>query len=349
MDKITKGLIITFPYATYIKDTNKSIIIKSRNFKTISNKKMLLIEDKIGLGIIELEDPEPIDLIKFKKLFNKHLITEADRILWWKNYTTLYKFNISYFKKFSKVILLDYGNGPQVTINITNILYKNIFIGTSGFIVAQNKYPFNSVEINYSFYKYPTSKFIENLSKLNLTYSIKVNQIITHYKQLLDVEQLWLDFYNIFIPIKHKIKCFLFQFSSRFIPNENTFNKIKNFSKLLNKDHTYVFEFRNDKWFTKENIEIINRLDILVCSLYAFNANFFNILNKTFYIRFHGNTKMFRGSYNNDQLTLIYNYIKKNRISNSYVYFNNTMQNAAFQNAITFTDFFNIINLPLPS
>lgn len=46
------SLIITYPYGTLIKESLKKIIVKSINIKSITNHKLLLIENKLGLGII---------------------------------------------------------------------------------------------------------------------------------------------------------------------------------------------------------------------------------------------------------------------------------------------------------
>lgn len=344
------GLIITYPYGTYIKNKKKNIIVKSKKFNTISNCKMLLIEDKVGLGIIILDDPYQINLNQFKKLYPDHLITDSDRKTWWPNYKILYVYNIINIKIFTKPILLDYKSGPQVTIYMHNIIFKNIYIGTCGFIVKQQQYKLNSVEINTTFYKYPTDKLILNLSKLNLIYSIKVSQIITHFKQLLNVEKLWKSFYKLFDPIKLKIKCFLFQFNDKFLPNFNTLNKIKKFSKLLDNKHHYVFEFRNEQWFNQTYIDYINNLGIKFCSLFSPHVNLHvNLLTKyqnIFYLRLHGTLEeMYKGKYTNAQLSKIYDYIKYNQIHESYIYFNNTDDDNAITNSITFYNKFNTINI----
>jgi hypothetical protein len=94
MNNFTKGLIITYPYASYINNDQKKIIVNSKHFKTISNQKMLLIENKIGLGIIILDNPYEINLNEFKKLSKYHLITDEDREKWWKGKKILYVFII---------------------------------------------------------------------------------------------------------------------------------------------------------------------------------------------------------------------------------------------------------------
>lgn len=345
INNIKKGLILTYPYGSYIINKTKKIIVKSKKFTSISNISLLLIENKIGLAIIELDDPKKINLSEFKKMYKYHKITEEDRLLWWPNYKILHVYKIKKLYIFNKPILLNYGPGPQVTINLDNISLKHIYIGTSGFYPSIGDYNLNSVEINNTFYKFPTTSLINHLDKLNLVYSIKVNQIITHYKQLKNVSTLWNDFYKSFDQIRNKVKCFLFQFNEKFIPNENNFKKIKKFSKKLNRQYKYVFEFRHNDWFTKENIKFINNLGIIMCSLYSFNNNFVNIYKNTCYFRLHGTKSMYRGSYYDSDLNKIYNLVSKKQINNFFCYFNNTDDGNAETDSNKFIKKFSKINL----
>jgi len=73
-----------------------------------------------------------------------------------------------------------------------------ILIGTSGYTYPWNKgksnkfewyldQGFNSVEINGSFYRFPTESWINNWkvkTRRNFRFSIKVNRSITHYTRL---------------------------------------------------------------------------------------------------------------------------------------------------------------------
>lgn len=353
LEKLKKCLIITHPYGTLIINQTKSLVIKSKKFTTISNQPLLLIENKKGLGLIELDIPEQIDLIKFNKLAKLHKISSSDRKEWWGDKKIFYSYKVLWIKKFSKSILLDYGLGPQVTVNLSNILVKKVFVGTCGFYVDKQDYQTNSVEINHTFYKFPTENFINNLDKItnhkiNFYYSIKVSRSITHYAQLKDCVGLWKKFYWSFEKIFDKIKCFIFQFSEKFIPNSNTLEKISKFAKYFEKkyNHHYIFEFRNKNWFTESNIQYINNLGIGICSLYDFNNKILNFYNGIFYLRLHGTNKIkYTGSYNSNQFEKIKKYIEQNKISESYIYFNNTDDSSAQLDSVKFYNKFNLINL----
>src|ERR1700686_2987424 len=100
-----------------------------------------------------------------------------------------------------------------------------LYCGTSGYQYSwwkHNYYPsgfgnydmleyyskeFNTVEINYTFYKFPDANVIKNWyssTPANFRFSIKVNQIITHYKKLHNVGVLLRKFIKITSHLKNK-------------------------------------------------------------------------------------------------------------------------------------------------
>lgn len=275
-----RGLILVEPYGKYISNSTKNIIIKSKKIETITKKKLLLIENKLGLGIIILGEIIKIDLDQFAKLKKYHRIPESDRIKWWSGYRYLYAYSIIFTQSYRLPLLLNYPTGPQITVRPENISISKVFVGTSGYHYSQmypkntkfmldyySKY-LNSVEINYTFYRQPSKQSILNLGKYDLMYSIKVHKYITHNKKLRRIKTFWEKFYRSFHPIHHKIICFLFQFSPKFYLNQENFNRIKKISKILNKQHSYAFEFRERKWMNDENVNNLFRQNqwILVIS-----------------------------------------------------------------------------------
>lgn len=93
-------------------------------------------------------------------------------------------------------------------------------IGCSGFLnrhwkgvfypeqLAQSKWftfyceHFNTLELNVTFYKFPTFNMLENWfnkSSLDFTFVVKTPRIITHYKKLQDCSELIEEFYKICI------------------------------------------------------------------------------------------------------------------------------------------------------
>lgn len=380
MNKLTKlinlndltGLIITYPYGTFIKSKKKKIIIKSRNIKTIVGRNLLLIENKQGLGIIKLEPANKISISQFKKIYKYHRITESDRKKWWPDYRYLYKYKISAIHMFKVPILLDYITGPQITVKPPNITFKRILIGTSGYYYPQ-AYPtnyrtpnkmleyysniFNSVEINSTFYQYPKPGLVNRLKKSTIKkFTIKVNRYITHMKQLNNINTLWKDFYKGFEPIHDRIFCFLFQFNDKFLCNAHNVDKIKTLAKtlkMLHNYHKFAFEFREKSWLTNPIVEKIfkkNNWTIVIANNYinGFEPKLkkYQCTSDLIYIRMHGKTGQYTGSYNQHDFKLIFDFVSKKKIKYAYIFFNNTDSNSdAIDNATSTIKKFNRANL----
>lgn len=365
-----KGLIIVEPYGTFINNRQKTLIVKSRKF-SIYGINLLLIENKLGLGIIVLEPPEKISISTFKKLAPEHLITDADRIKWWPTYKTLYAYQISTYHRFRRPILLDYPTGPQITVLSQNIKFNDINIGVSGYYYPQ-MYPahtrdilnyyqqyLTSVEINSTFYHAPVKSTIDKLNKYDLSYSIKVPQQITHYRKLVGIKQLWANFYYALTPIHHKIKCFLFQFSKNFHYNDNTFGALKKLSRILHDGHRYAFEFRHESWFNDDIYGLFAKHGwaVVILNVHGSWSNLPNGYNPPLrdyqltadfiYIRLHGSKSQYIGSYHDKDYKEIYDFIRGHNV-NAHIYFNNTDHGSdAFDDAIKMGHKFNPVNLAI--
>lgn len=369
-----RGLIIVEPYGTYIRNRTKTIIVKSKKIKTIVGKDLLLIQNKLGLGIIKLGEPIKISLKQFKKLYKYHQILETDRKKWWGRYQYLYAYPIIFTNFYKQPLMLNYSSGPQITITPARIAIKKVFIGMSGYYYY-NMYPrsvrnmleyysknFNSVEINSTFYHLPSKSMIANLGKYNLIYSIKVSQYITHAKKLGGIGDDWYQFYNLFKPLFGKIGCFLFQFSKNFYYNDIHYDRFKKLSTILDKNNKYAFEFRNKSWFNNSKIEKLFKMNkwILVISHITnvngwagnldngFNPSLKNyqMTSDTVYFRMHGTKGKYIGEYNNALLNQIINFIGHKQEKNIFIYFNNTDSDAnAFRDAKKMISKINILNL----
>lgn len=72
----------------------------------------------------------------------------------------------------------------------------------------------NSVELNASFYRFPSPEQIEGWSKkgTGLRWSIKVHRSITHWRQLSESSlEIWENFRELFEPLDHLVDFYLFQ------------------------------------------------------------------------------------------------------------------------------------------
>lgn len=118
---------------------------------------------------------------------------------------------------------------------------------------------FDVIEINSSFYNLPSYEMVNNWANRvpqNFRFIIKVWREITHNLGDFEIYTRVAKFFQRFEPLKGKILGFLFQFPPRFKYSENHIVKIMDLVNELpkNTDNLYIFEFRDDSWFTTENL-----------------------------------------------------------------------------------------------
>ncbi len=145
-----------------------------------------------------------------------------------------------------------------------------IRIGTSGYTYSWNKAQpnafewyinqgFNSVEINYSFYRFPlptSIKFWQTKAPKDFTFSIKVHRSITHYNRLKRPRsiELWDQFSRIFEPLQNKIDFWLFQMPANFKFKPENLERVRSFFSIegvMDQVVTHskaVIEFRDSSW-----------------------------------------------------------------------------------------------------
>ena len=125
------------------------------------------------------------------------------------------------------------------------MIEPNIRIGTSGYSYSWNKAKpdafewyigqgFNSVEINYSFYRFPqvtSIKLWRAKAPKDFTFSIKVHRSVTHYNRLKKPRsiQLWDEFLKNFEPLENKIDFWLFQMPANFKFKPENLETVKSF------------------------------------------------------------------------------------------------------------------------
>ncbi|HMG82680.1 MAG TPA: DUF72 domain-containing protein [Ferruginibacter sp.] len=195
---------------------------------------------------------------------------------------------------------------------------------------------FNTLELNNTFYRFPllkTMKDWHNKTPENFSFAVKAPRIITHYKQLVDTQDLIKEFYAVCKEgLNNKLGPVLFQFPPRFLYTPENLQKI-----LISLDSAFinVVEFRHSSWWCEEVYTQLAKKNIIFCGVnHPSLPNDVVINNSIVYYRLHGAPKLFLSEYNEETLETIANKIfDNNRIKNVYCYFNNTMTVSAIKNA----------------
>jgi len=188
---------------------------------------------------------------------------------------------------------------------------------------------FNSVEINGSFYRFPTKNWIINWkqsSGKDFKFSIKVNRAITHYTRLKGNKSinLWRKFKKTLEPIQDQIAFWLFQMPSTFKFNDENIGRIKTFERNAGLDENSVMEFRDDSWWSMSSLKELQKLKISMCSVDAplLPKKILN-LNNIIYFRLHGSKSWYDYTYSEKELRNIITKLKKKPGSLKAIYLNN--------------------------
>ncbi|MEP6676671.1 MAG: DUF72 domain-containing protein [Ferruginibacter sp.] len=234
-------------------------------------------------------------------------------------------------------------------------------IGTSNIVVPGNQqtYPpayqgksrlnyyssfFNSLEVNSSFYKVPMAATFKKWSldvPDDFQFTVKLFKEITHAKELNTDLDLINNFLNAANQLGNKKGCLLVQFPGKisieyYSQVESILSRINDYDKK--KKWRIAVEFRHASWYCGETFELMdahNASLVLHDIPKGRNADV-NKKAEFVFIRFHGPTGDYRGSYSDAALKEYADKIQNWLISGKdvYAYFNNTM-GSAFDNART--------------
>lgn len=241
----------------------------------------------------------------------------------------------------------------------------NFYAGLSGIQlpVPKYKYPleyqagsrltyyathFNSIEINSSFYKIPGKNTVARWSSSvpqNFRFTFKLFREITHAKNLdFDPGQVH-KFIETIGHVGEKKGCVLVQFPpSLKTESIDRFNDLLHSMRIADPKNLWsiAVEFRNNAWYNEDVYDILRSYNasLVLHDKPASSVSLTQATSDTVYVRFHGPTGNYKGSYTDDFLSeyaaLIHEWLEENKTV--YVYFNNT-NGDAFNNLVTLKGF----------
>ena len=195
---------------------------------------------------------------------------------------------------------------------------------------------FDTLELNTTFYKMPTSSLLTNLynrTPVDFCFVIKAPKLITHTQKFFESENLLRDFYSVLkINLKEKLGAVLFQLPPSFSYSEERLELLVN---SLDSDFMNVIEFRNSSWWKDFVYKKLAMKNICFSGLSYPGLPDEVVINTEFaYYRFHGVPKLYYSMYSNSFLTEVYQTFQKNsQLKQGYLLFNNTASRAALENA----------------
>ncbi len=230
---------------------------------------------------------------------------------------------------------------------------QKIYIGCSGFHYKEWKgifYPegvpqskwfqfycsqFNTLEINTSFYKFPTPKSLRkwfDSSPEEFRFSVKAPRLITHYKRFNDCSTYLQDFYAACDEgLGDKLGCILFQLHPQISYSEEILELL---ISCLNPRFKNVLEFRNESWWNKKVYAALKRNKIVFSGIsYPGLPEDVVSLKEYIYYRFHGIPILYKSPYSEIYLNEKFSKVIGPKMTEVWIYFNNTWGTAAIVNA----------------
>ena len=195
---------------------------------------------------------------------------------------------------------------------------------------------FNTVELNNTFYRFPTvNTLLEWYEKSpdGFSFSIKVPKLITHFKQLVDADQLITDFYTTCKEgMREKLGHILFQFPPKFIYTETSLQQL---IQSIDNTFTNVVEFRHSSWWNEEVYTQLGKNKIVFCGTsHPSLPDDIVVGGPTIYYRFHGVPSLYYSDYKEDVLkTFADDILDIPQIKKVNCFFNNTADTNAIRNA----------------
>lgn len=162
--------------------------------------------------------------------------------------------------------------------------------------------------------------------------------MITHYKRLKDSQQMLNSFYStISEGLDEKLGCVLFQFPPAFSYEDAHLERIVT---VLDQSYRNVVEFRHASWWSQQVFDALAENNITFCSMS--HPHLPDQVIKTtdvIYYRFHGVPNLYVSKYDKSKLEQVFAEIQNYGEANTaYVYFNNTADGAAIENARQFQE-----------
>jgi len=195
---------------------------------------------------------------------------------------------------------------------------------------------FDSVEINASYYSWPTvtnvKSWVRQPGDRRFVYTVKVCELITHIKRFKGTKTLVMDFGMIADILGERMGCFLFQLPPSYHFTNARLNSILG---QLDQARRNVVEFRHASWWNETVYSAFRQTGTIFCS--CSGPRLPNVLVRTaddVYVRLHGTERWYRHDYTADELTKWAEDIRASGAKRAWVYFNNDYDGFAPKNAV---------------
>jgi uncharacterized protein YecE (DUF72 family) len=192
---------------------------------------------------------------------------------------------------------------------------------------------FDTVEINASFYRFPTEAAVSRWLKQapsGFAYSVKAPRLITHLKRFHDCQSLLDDFYGVLAGLGAYLGCVLFQLPPSLHFSEESLARLL---VAMHPDFRNVIEFRHAGWWRPQVFEALreNKVGFCVVSAPGLPDEMIATASDA-YLRLHGDP-WYAQDYGEAELAAWAARIRGLDAPRTWVYFNNDHEAFAPANA----------------
>ncbi len=194
---------------------------------------------------------------------------------------------------------------------------------------------FDSVEINASFYSWPTVANVQawrrQPGRKKFVYTVKVCELITHVKRFKGTRTLIRDFGLVADILGERMGCLLFQLPPS---HHYTRARLDAIVSQLDPARRNVVEFRHASWWNEEVYRAFEKAGIIFCS--CSGPRLPDELVRTadeVYLRLHGPKRWYRHDYSSTELATWADRIRASGAKRAWIYFNNDNDAHAPKNA----------------
>ena len=197
---------------------------------------------------------------------------------------------------------------------------------------------FDTVEINNSFYRLPEESTFAGWAEKaprGFLYAVKASRFLTHMKKLKDPEEPVDRFFSRARALGRHLGPVLYQLPPGWKLDRA---RLEHFLQILPRDVPHVIEFREPSWYTDQVFELLQRHRVSLC-LHDMpgSATGRMRIGPAVYVRFHGASGRYDGSYPASRLEDWADWLheQRRRGTDVYAYFNNDVGGHAPRNALT--------------
>jgi uncharacterized protein YecE (DUF72 family) len=162
---------------------------------------------------------------------------------------------------------------------------------------------FDTVEINNSFYMLPKGETFDKWREQappGFRYAVKANRFLTQAKKLKECEEPLERMMPLFRRLGETLGPILYQLPPRLKLN---LERLESFLKIVPKDVTNVFEFREKSWYVPETLALLQRYGASFCAHdMPGSASDRCAVGPIAYVRFHGGEGKYWGRYSDEGL-----------------------------------------------